>query len=379
MKTMRKPIGIFLGMALLAAAGCGGSSGSSPQVQPPDSLDPGGTGFNLPQVVNDQGETVSVNFSSAVAVNDNNQIVGFAEIAPGDPFKAALWAVSSTGEVTVTPTELAPLVGGSFSAAFALDHGGNVVGQAQDGSQLVAVIWRAGSSIPVELPALAASGNSAARDVSANPNLPTLVAGDAQDSGADTRAVLWTANAQGAFGDPIVLPVTAFATAEGPSLYSSASGVARVGTEIWVVGEAENGDGDVRAVLWRSADGTAFTATGLGAAGDVGSAAYAVSGSGQIAGEAETAAGTFVPVSWVADGTGGFARTTLAASGSAVAVNEGGRIAGSSGASARATVWTGAVPATLFDTVSQAYGLNNAAQPLVVGTVGGQGFVKRVN
>lgn len=377
MKTMRKPIGIFLGMALLAAAGCGGSSSSSPQVQPPDSLDPGGTGFNLPQVVDDQGATVEVNFSSAVAVNDNNQIVGFAEIAPGDPFKAALWAVSSAGEVTVTPTELAPLVGGSFSAAFALDQGGNVVGQAQDGSQLVAVIWSAGSSTPVELPALAASGNSAARGISAA--LPTLVVGDAQGNGADTRAVLWTANAQGAFGNPIVLPVTAFATAEGPSIYSSASGVARVGTEIWVVGEVEDGDGEVRAVLWRSSNGTTFTATDLGAAGDVGSAAYAVSGSGQIAGEAETAAGTFVPVSWAADGTGGFARTELAASGSAVAINQNNRIAGSTGSSARATVWTGAVPATLFDTVSQAYGLNNAAQPLVVGTVGGQGFVKRVN
>jgi hypothetical protein len=69
----------------------------------------------------------------------------------------------------------------------------------------------------------------------------------------------------------------------------------------------------------------------------------------------------------------------LAAAGCAVAVNENGRVAGWSGISDRATVWNGTTPAMLFNTVSQAYSLNNELQPLAVGRVGNQGFIKRIN
>jgi len=367
---------------VLAAAlvGCGGGGGDASAPVPgaaPGALDAGGSGLSLARAVNEQDETVNVNFSSALGVNDFNEIIGFAEITPGAHFTAALWMVNTAGSTSVTPAPLHPIAGNNFSAGFAIDEGGTVVGQSEKGLQLVAVIWHAGASAPTELPALTGTGDSGAYGISAD---GSLVVGEAQDATGRFRAVIWRADGAGQFSTPPqVLPFTVFAVGGESSTFSSASGVDRVGSAIWVVGEAENGIGIMRAALWRSADGTIFTATDLGLVGEAGSSAYAVNSNSHIVGEVETDAGNFVPVLWTADGLGGFSRTALAANGSAVAINENDRIAGWSGPSDLATVWSGTTPETLYSTASWAYGLNNNAQPLVVGRSGGMGFVKRVN
>jgi hypothetical protein len=185
--------------------------------------------------------------------------------------------------------------------------------------------------------------------------------------------VAWVANG-GVYGNPIVLPANIFASGVDLSQFSSAAGVAVPGAgEIIVVGEAEAGDGTLHAALWRSTNGGAnFSTADLG----VDFIAYAVNSTRQVVGESAA----LTPVSWAVDAQGvAAAPVSLAAAGSAVAGNENGRVAGWSGATDLATVWNGTTPATMFATESQAFGLNNDAQPLVVGRAGSAGFVKRVN
>lgn len=372
-------------VATLMLAGCGGggssgSVGSAPPTTPTGpgapaagAFDPGGAGVTTDQVDTGTGTPVTANFTSALAVNDNNQVIGYAEVTPGALFSASLWTVDTDGNATVAPTALPPISAGSFAAAFALDGSGNVVGQAADGGRLVAVIWNNGAGAPTVLPQLAAAGNYAAYGVSAD---GSLIVGEAADATGNNRAVLWQANGAGAFAAaPIVLPVNIFAIGPDLSQFSSASGVARVGTtEILVAGEAEAGNGDLHGALWRSADGGAsFAAVDLGRD----QPAYAVNSSRQVVGEDLT---TLSPVSWTVSAAGvAAAPVSLAAAGSAVAINDLGRIAGTSGSPGLATLWLGTTPTAQYTTPSQAFGLNNALQPLVVGQVGSLGFVKRAN
>jgi hypothetical protein len=378
---------VVLSLCLLLA-GCGDSSwigdatspgtppggGGSPLTPGPQAgaLDAGGAGLPIDRVVTAAGATVSANFTTAVAVNDDGLIVGLAEVTPGTPFVAALWTVDPTGAATAAPTPLAPLVQGGFAAAFAIDGAGSVVGQAGNGPNLVAVIWPTPST-PVALPALVnGAGPSAAYAISAD---GSLVAGEAVDGSGVTRAVLWQGTAGSFATAPIVLPVNLFANGSKLSPFASASGVARVSaTEILVVGEAEAGNGRGHAALWRSTNGgDSFAAVDLGQ--DF--VANAVNSARRVVGES---ADLQAPVAWDVDAQGNAsAPQTLAAAGNAVAINELSRIAGWSGASGLATAWLGTTPATLFSTSSQAYGLNNEAQPLVVGRNGNQGFVKRAD
>jgi hypothetical protein len=280
--------------------------------------------------------------------------------------------VDTTGAATVAPAALAPLTAGGFAAAFAIDDVGSAVGQADDGSRLVAVIWKNGAA-PAALPQLAAAGDYAAYGFS---DCGCLIAGAAVDATGTTRAVVWVAEPSGEYLDPpMVLPVNIFASGVDLSPYSSASGAARPSVdEFLVVGEVEAGDGTIHAALWRSTDrGVTFTPVDLGA----GHIALAVNNARQVVGENDS---TLAPVSWQISELGvATAPVSLAAAGSAVAINENGRIAGWSGATSLATVWSGTTPATLYTTESQAYGLNNDTQPLVVGRTGSLGFVKRVN
>ncbi|WP_027713672.1 hypothetical protein [Desulfuromonas sp. TF] len=368
---------LFLATLLLAGCGGGGSSSSAPPAGGggggvAGALDAGGTGVSTGEVADNAGNPVTANFTSALDINDLNQVIGFAEVTAGAPFTAALWTVDAAGDAAIAPAALNPIDGNTFSAAFAIDENGNAVGQSAKGTQLVAVIWPAGAT-PVQLPALTAAGNSKALAISAD---GTLIVGEAQDASSRTRGVLWIADTPGVFtAAPTVLPFAAFASGSDLSPFSSASGVARVGdTEILVVGEAEAGNGDLHAALWRSVNGgTTFAASSLG----IDHIAFAVNGARQVVGESDAG---LSPVSWTISDLGvASAPASLATAGSAVAINENGRIAGWSGAASLATVWDGATPVTLSENSGQAYGLNNDAQPLVVGREGAQGFVKRVN
>jgi uncharacterized membrane protein len=290
---------------------------------------------------------------------------------------AALWTMDSTGTSVASPARLPPIAGNAFSAAFGIDEAGRVVGQSSKGDRRVAVIWTSGGAAPAELPALQATGSSAAYAIS---DIGDLAAGEGQDAGGATRALVWTASVPGGFATaPVVLPVNRFVVGGRPSVFAAAHGVARVGAEIWVVGEVEDGGGVDHAVLWRSADGKVFTATDL-LQTELGSAAFAVNPDGIIVGEAETSAGNFVPARWRKDDTTAeLRRVDLAPSGSALAVDALGRIAGTSGAHPDATVWTAPGAGVLLFSggePSHAYGLGGG---LVVGRHGNAGFVKRLD
>lgn len=376
MKT-RTHAALLLTLATLLTAACnGGSRSSNPAVDPP--VAPATPPTVLDQVRDAQGNTVAAQFASAVAVNAANQAVGFAATAPGAPVSAALWKLDPTGAIASPPARLPPLAGNDFSAAFAIDEAGRVVGQSAKGARRVAVLWAAPGAPPTELPGLHASGNSAAYGVSADGK---LVVGEAQDAAGATRAVVWTANGLGRFVTlPAVLPVNRFNVDGFPSTLAAANGIAQVGAQLWVVGEVEDGAGIDHAVLWRSADGVVFTATDLRRK-EHGSAAVAVNQQGVIVGEAETSPGTFVPARWSQDDGGTeLQRVDLAASGSARAVDASGRVAGSSGPNPDATVWSASgAGVQLFSGGEQSHAYGFGGDGFVVGRRGNAGFVKRVD
>lgn len=374
----------WFGLALLVLAnfGCsGGSSSSSSQpATTPGPLDPGGSGVTLQpiQEPEDGGAPTAV-FSLAAGINDAGQVVGFAETAAGSIFKAALWAVDTAGAATAAPVQLKPLGENTFSAAFALDAGGQAVGVSQDGAAFVAVLWSQAAAEPIKLPSLAAGGNSVAFDISPD---GTLIVGEAADASLTTRAVLWRVDDQGDVGDPQLLPVSFFTKVTGQgtlfSTFSSASGVNNAGQ---IAGEVEDGEGALHAVIWEPTGAGGYLAVDLRGGGEVGSSAIAINTDGVVTGEWEKSPGLFIPAIWAKTAEGEYKRTSLAEAGSAAAVNDSGRIAGWSGIPDQATVWktAGLTSETLFTTKSQAYGINDAAQPLVVGRQGSTGFIKRIN
>jgi probable HAF family extracellular repeat protein len=369
MKTVMIKYVSFLAVSLFLLAGCGGGGGSSSAPVPGTALAP----VTDPAV----GGTATASFSMAAGINNDGQVIGFAETGAGSEFKAALWTVDPAGTAASAPSPLKPIGGNSFSAGFGIAETGNVVGQSGDGTALVAVIWKVGVAEPEALPPLFAGGNSNAFGVSPD---GTLIAGEAVADAAGTlRAVVWQVNPDGSVAAPVVLPVNSFASGTTLSPFSSASNVSNSG---WVAGEVEDGAGVSHAVLWRPDGGGAYVATDLHAVGEPGSAAFAVNAAGQVVGEAVTGANVFVPVLWADNGSGVFTRTSLAAAGSALALNDTGRAAGFAGAGtvARATVWTlpsGTPAAIPFATASQVYGIND--DNLTVGANNGKGFVVKVN
>lgn len=373
MKINLKSMALLTAVAL-ATLGCSSSSNTATSTPPPPgNLTPGGAGLPFNQVVDGTGAAATAHFSTALAVNNARQVVGFAELTAGSPFAAALWTVSGTGTATATPTALPALTMGGFAAGFALDAAGDAVGQAHDGTRLSAVVWKHGAGAAAALPALAAQGNYAAYAISAD---GTLAAGEAVDALGSTRAVLWVAGVDGTFSAaPTVLPVGILAAGNDASAYSSANGLVRVSAdEILAVGEADDAAGESHALLWRSVNGGAtFTPVDLG----IGYSANAVNALRQVVGEYQTGP---VPVAWVVDSQGvASAPVALDTSGRALAINVNGWAAGWSTSTNRATVWHQAVPSLLFSDASQVNGINDEDLPLVVGFQGSYGFIRRIN
>jgi len=383
MRTPMKSLGLST-LALLLLAGCSsGSGGGGAPAPTPGVLEPGGAGIAILKA--DDGTNTGVQVDPALTtandINDNLKVVGSAELVAGTPFAAALWTVDVAGTTTV-PAALLPIATSAFASAYAIDEAGSPVGQADDGDRLVAVLWKNGTGAPTVLPELAPHDpvDPIVRDYAAYAISPdgTVIVGEAIDVVGISRAVVWVAD--GITGDfltaPTVLPQGAFTTGLGPSLFASARSVARVGLdEILVVGEAEDGDGDTHAALWRSTDsGAIFAATDLG----LDRLANGVNSSRLVVGEANIRT-TANPVSWSVSDTGvAAAPVSLASAGGALAVNEDGRIAGSSGTPGLATIWTGTTPVPFYSAPSEAFSLNNDLVPYVVGRSGSFGFVKRV-
>ena len=311
-----------------------------------------------------------------MALNDSNQIVGYAETAAGSEFRAAIWTVDANGGATAAPSALAPLVNHTFSAAFAVDAAGQAVGESRGALGYSAVIWN--SVVATPLPSLVGGGGATAFGISPDGR---FIVGQAEDPDFNLRAVIWSVDALGNIPAPVALPVDVFTTGTLtdplPSTFSTASSVNDDG---WVVGTAEDGDGVAHAVLWQPF-GAAFTTIDLRTGGEESSSAFAINSLGQLAGESELVAGEFSAVLWADDGTGEFKRATLEGTATASAINDSGRVAGAATAAPLATVWdstlTPATQVSLFNTDSQAYGINS--DNLVVGRNGTAGFIKKIN
>ncbi|HKI50641.1 MAG TPA: hypothetical protein VJ995_01080 [Geothermobacteraceae bacterium] len=356
---------LLLCASLLTLAGCGsGGSGPAAPVVPAAPAVGGTTPL--------EPAGVTATFSQAVAINDANQVVGFAETAAGSPFTAAVWTVNSLGETASAPTALDALPGGSFSSGFSVDTAGNVVGVADNGLAQVAVIWPTGSTTPAALPELVAGGFSAAYGINPDGN---LIVGEAEDASFTTRAVVWPVVA-GTVGAPVVLPEV-FALPDLPGAFSAAYAVNDAG---WVVGEVEDNGFQFHAVVWQPDVGGGYsTMTDLRTGGEVNSVAQGINSQNQVVGESEVLTGSFVPALWADDGTGEFNRTDLSTDGGAAGINDAGRIAGWNGPIPNAAVWDSSslLGTDLFSAESQAYSINN--NNLVVGYNGNEGFVRLTN
>ena len=365
---------------MLALNGCGGGGGSSSSPSTGSGtlpLDAGGAGVTLTPLVDPAaGGNPSATFSLAVALNDSNQIVGYAETAAGSEFRAAIWTVDADGGTTAAPSALAPLANHTFSAAFAVDAAGQAVGESRGPLGYSAVIWKTAAA--TALPPLVGGRGATAFGISPD---GSFIVGQAEDLNFNLRAVIWPVDALGNISAPVALPVDVFTrgtpTDPLPSTFSTAGSVNDNG---WVVGTVEDGDGTPHAVLWRPS-GAAFTTVDLRTGGEESSSAFAINSLGQVAGEAELVAGEFSAVLWADDGTGEFKRATLEGTATASAINDSGRVAGAATAAPLARVWDSTVaPATkvsLFNTESLAYGIN--AANLVVGFHGSAGFIKKIN
>jgi probable HAF family extracellular repeat protein len=315
-------------------------------------------------------DTLDGVFSTGVDINDNDQVVGLAD--DGTSIKGVRWAVDADAGTAGAPAVLAPIGENDYSAAYGNNDTGVAVGESEkDGSDFVAVLWGAGETTPAEL---SLSGGFGPTSAAYAINNDGQIVGEAQtDSGL--VAVLW--NAAGA--DPVSLGTLGGA-------FSAAYHVSDNGL---IVGESEQADGSTSAVVWMVDATGAIThgPIALGTAGDdfVSSIAFGVDNFGRVSGESETAGGEIHATLWTLD-PATLAASEIAdlgvagADSSAYAVNESGRIAGWDGRDgvSLASVWDTRNTSLLDlileeDSFSQAYGLNE--ENLTVGVSDGQAFV----
>jgi hypothetical protein len=360
-------LGLFAAL-VFTLAGCGGGGGGG--TPDPTTTDSDGDGIPNSDDAYPNDPSRFANFARvslpalsssnptyAVGVNDAAAplIVGLAVNGSGVT-KAVRWTVS--GQTATSPTPLLPLGDGSgASAAYGVADEGITVGEAENGTTTVAVIWRAGETTPVALSMAGFGPRSAAFSI----NQVRQIVGEAEKTPGVFVPVLW--NGLGA--DPVELP--ALGGAAGAAYFISNGG--------WIVGESNN-----LATVWTvNITGVVSPPLSLGklSAGDFRSVALGVDNQGRIVGESEQADGTVRAVLWVKTGEN-YVISSLGAGASAQAINDNDRIAGYAGTT-RAVVWdtrltdltrNSAVLAST--TTSQSYGINQS--DVVVGTDNNQAF-----
>jgi uncharacterized membrane protein len=374
-KTMKRAKNYFsIGLAAVAAlalVACGGGGGG------PSSGGGNGGGGGVGTTVFSSVELQGLGggFSAGVAINNaaTPEVVGIAEAAD-QTLKGVSWTIS--GASPSAPTELSPLAGNTYSAAYGVNDGGVAVGESGDTVDVngtptpdrntKAVFWSAGAVTPTPLSAtgLFAGGASAAYGVN---SAARIVGEAAYNAEGDTVAVTWAAPG----ADPAALPHL-FA---GGSANSSAYFVGADGT---ITGESRNADGRMQAVVWIPGAGGAYGApVALTAvANQVASVAFGIDQDGRIAGEAELNDGVTHGIVWNDDGT---IFADLGANTAASGINNADRIVGYTAAATgddRAAVWNAADTAdfqNLAAAFSQVYGVNDNSQ--IVGISGSQAMV----
>lgn len=316
-------------------------------------------------------------FSSAPAINDSGLIVGTANENTGD-IHGVFWTSSTAG--SPIKLEFPPHPGGEFGAAHGVNNSGDVVGESNNAAGgRDAIFWLGiagtpSSASPVVLPSVAGAQYTAAYDI----NNAKRIVGESQ-SASDNKAVTWTIAVAGATvtpSQPMVLGEPAGGTASSAYFISEGSKI---------VGEYTV-NGTSHGVLWTlSADGaTVATRVDLPPlAGDTESVAYGINADGRIVGESTSAAGVTRGATWTVAGTVATAAALgNVAEGTALAINDSGRLAGwtapTAGGAATASVWD-VLNLGLFDSVvtgttfSQGFGIN--ATGTIVGMAGNTAFV----
>jgi probable HAF family extracellular repeat protein len=199
--------------------------------------------------------------SVAYGINDAGQVAGVANLA-GDFFVAgALWAADGTPQQLIAPNTL-------DTAAFALNNGGAVVGEAPralPATGIAPVTWRNGIAMSAAL-SIGATVSGSARAI----NNAGQVAGRVGDS-----AALWLSDA----ADVRLLPPLS------GTLPTTAAAINAAGA---VAGSALTTLGTTRAVLWQFGG-----VTDLGSLGGASSDAYGLNDRGEVVGRAMNAAGVF--------------------------------------------------------------------------------------
>lgn len=371
----------------LTLAGCGGGGGGGGG----GNSDSDGDGIpnNQDAFPNDAAKFASftttplpglqgVTFSSAASINDAGMIVGTSNDVQGD-IHGVFW----TGSTAVSPTrlEFPAHPGGEFGAAFGVNNDGDVVGEtnnATGGRDAIFWLGTAGTpaaASPVVLTPVAGATFNAAYDI----NDGKRIVGEAQ-SATGTKAVTWTLAVSGGVvtpSQPMML---------GEPVGATASSAYAIGEDNQIVGEHTLASGAVNGILWTlSADGaTVASMIALPPlTGDAESVAYGINSAGRIVGESTSATGVTRSVTWtVAAGVATAAPLGTTAEGNALAINDSGRLAGwtapTAGGTANASVWD-LRNLTLSDSVlaattfSQGFGIN--ATGSIVGMAGNTAFV----
>jgi len=374
--------GLALAFALsLALTGCGG--GGDVAVNPDSDGDGIPNAFdaapNNPALFIDNvtvpltAGTIATRFSAATAINGSGKVVGYAENAAGE-IKAASWAVTVTGGTVAAPAiTLAPAAGvNTYSAAYSVNTAGVTVGETENGANIVGAMWPATAANNTAATPLNMTGFAAGSAYGINNVGTGQIVGEARTAGGNFHAVVWN-NATAA---PVDLGLLAGGTT------SAAYAINDGGL---VVGEADTAAGATHAVAWRvnTAGAKVLGPVDLGViqVADVASIALDVDNAGRVVGESDTAAGVTHAGMWTLNAATLVPSTkvNLGADGSATAITETGRIAGTMGATDLATVWD-TRKTTLSNNAgndttaaSQALGMND--RNMVVGLKGTQAFV----
>lgn len=371
--TIRPPAGgRFLAAAVLAAtialAGCGGGGGS---VGAGGTTDPRAVSFQPARTLEPLPDGA---MSNAVGINAGGTVVGLSGTASRE-VRAVRWRVSTDNDAVSAPTELRPLPGNGYSAAYAVNDNGVVAGESGENADnvIVAVLWPAGATAASRLPALGA-GNSAAYCI----NTAGRIVGEAVGAGGQTLPAYWSSPS----ATPVALALLP-GGATGSAYFISDQGV--------IVGESETGNGSLHAVRWKvdPATGIAGAPTDLGTlSGHVRSVAMGVNRDGVIVGESESPSGEVHTVTWkdgsLAGVPTGIDISDHGAAGvgsSGTAINDDGWIVGwanDNAAAPRNALWNalGSPPSNVnadFAGQGRATGINRYRY--VVGTRSDKGFV----
>ncbi|OGT97085.1 MAG: hypothetical protein A2X80_14135 [Geobacteraceae bacterium GWB2_52_12] len=371
MKQFRMSMMAALFTTVLAVAGCGGGGGSG---SGDTTTDPNKVVFDT--AAKTLEPLAGGVMSAAVAINTGGSIVGISGNA-GQQVRGVRWSVSpADGSVTVA-TQLEPLTGFDYSAAYGLNDSGFTVGESEDANNtVVAASWAADSVTAAKLPVLTAGKNSAAYAVSRSGR----IVGESVNNFDVIVPTYWSSSSM----SPVALPtLSTGGTGSAYGIVDNANGSSVI------VGESDD-----HAVRWKiSANGT------IGGVEDLGmlenhtrSIAVGVNKNGIIVGESEDAAGVTHAVIFK-DSTllgvivPGFDVIDLGMTGlksSAAAINDDSRIAGwtddASGSSLTALWLAVASPVSTVNTSLSgsggnglAFGIN--AKSYIVGVKSDKGFV----